>query len=207
MKAYSIGRESGCDIVINDSTDVISRRHAVLNVMPSGKMTIVDQSHNGTYVNGIRISPNVPVPITRKDNISFAHVARLDWNVVPRTINPLVYIIGGVVAVLLIVGGIVGYNYWSASEPAAQPAPPAPVVTDTTSQKKTEAPDAKPDDPNKQEAESDKQKVEDAKSKTNTTKKKSNASKKDQAKTEENSKSDKTDANATENTGVGRGDR
>lgn len=69
MKVYSIGREHGCDILINDNTDVISRRHAVLNVSPSGKMTIVDQSHNGTYVNGIRISPNVPVPVTRKDNI------------------------------------------------------------------------------------------------------------------------------------------
>lgn len=71
MKAYSIGREMGCDIVINDSTDVISRRHATLNVYPSGKMTIIDMSQNGTYVNGIKISPNVPVPVTRKDNISF----------------------------------------------------------------------------------------------------------------------------------------
>jgi len=83
IKAYSIGRETGCDIVINDSTDVISRRHAILNVSSNGKMTITDQSHNGTYVNGIRISPNVPVPVTRKDNVSFAHVARLDWNQVP----------------------------------------------------------------------------------------------------------------------------
>ena len=51
MKVYSIGREGGCDIVLNDPSDVISRRHAVLNVSPSGKMTIVDQSTNGTYVN------------------------------------------------------------------------------------------------------------------------------------------------------------
>ena len=41
MKVYSIGREAGCDIVINDRTDVISRRHAVLNVTSTGKMTIV----------------------------------------------------------------------------------------------------------------------------------------------------------------------
>lgn len=71
MKALSIGREQGCDIVINDSTDVISRRHAILNISSSGKITIVDQSRNGTYVNGIRISQNVPVPVTRKDIISF----------------------------------------------------------------------------------------------------------------------------------------
>ena len=112
MKVYSIGREVGCDIVINDRTDVISRRHAILNVMPSGKMTIVDQSSNGTYVNGIRISPNVPVPVTRKDNISFAHVARLDWNLIPRP--QLTYILWGVAAVVGLVilcgGGWWGYQ-------------------------------------------------------------------------------------------------
>ncbi len=37
MKVYSIGREHGCDILINDNTDVISRRHAVLNVSPSAR--------------------------------------------------------------------------------------------------------------------------------------------------------------------------
>lgn len=111
MKVYSIGREHGCDILINDNTDVISRRHAVLNVSPSGKMTIVDQSHNGTYVNGIRISPNVPVPVTRKDNISFAHVARLDWNMVPKGNSAILrYVVIGVVALMAVIGGVVGYS-------------------------------------------------------------------------------------------------
>ncbi len=111
MKVYSIGREHGCDILINDNTDVISRRHAVLNVSPSGKMTIVDQSHNGTYVNGIRISPNVPVPVTRKDNISFAHVARLDWNMVPKGNSAILrYVLIGVVAVIVVIGGIIACN-------------------------------------------------------------------------------------------------
>lgn len=108
MKAYSIGREAGCDIVINDTTDVISRRHAILNVAPSGKMTIVDQSHNGTYVNGIRISPNVPVPVTRKDTISFAHVAKLDWNRVPKTTSMTTYIVIAVLAIIVVVGAIFG---------------------------------------------------------------------------------------------------
>ena len=62
MKVYSIGRDLGCDIIIDDNTDVISRRHATLSVESSGKMTIMDLSHNGTYVNGIRINSNVPVP-------------------------------------------------------------------------------------------------------------------------------------------------
>ena len=48
MKALSIGRDQNCDIVINDSTDVISRRHAVLTISSSGKITIMDQSRNGT---------------------------------------------------------------------------------------------------------------------------------------------------------------
>lgn len=125
MKVYSIGREAGCNIVINDRTNVISRRHAVLNVMPSGKMTIVDQSSNGTYVNGIRISSNVPVPVTRKDNISFAHVARLDWNLIPNTRATIMWwIIGVLAAILLIVGGFFGYK--------AIKKPKAPVVPDTT---------------------------------------------------------------------------
>lgn len=110
MKVYSIGREAGCNIVINDNTDVISRRHAILNVSSSGKMTIVDQSHNGTYVNGIRISPNVPVPVTRKDNISFAHVARLDWNLVPKSNTIMLYAIIAVAAIIVVVGGVLGYN-------------------------------------------------------------------------------------------------
>ena len=122
MKVYSIGREMGCDIVINDPTDVISRRHAILNITPSGKMTIVDQSHNGTYVNGIRIAQNVPVPVTRKDNVSFAHVARLEWNMVPKPTSPWLYVIIGLVAVTLIVGGFFAYQHFATK-------PNIPVVT------------------------------------------------------------------------------
>lgn len=126
MKVYSIGRETGCDIIINDNTNVISRRHAVLNVTSSGKMTIVDQSQNGTYVNGIRISSNVPVPVTRKDNISFAHVARLDWNLI---VDPRGKIIkwgsGILLAIALIVGVVLLYN-WLYSEPT--PTDPEPVM-------------------------------------------------------------------------------
>ena len=115
MKVYSIGREAGCDIVINDSTDSTSRRHATLTVMPSGKMTITDQSRNGTYVNGIKISPNVAVPVTRKDNISFAHVYRLDWNLIPKPVCIMQYVIYGLIALAVIVGGIIAYSLLSGS--------------------------------------------------------------------------------------------
>ncbi len=116
MKTYSIGRDLNCDIVINDSTDVISRRHALLNVTPSGKMTIIDQSSNGTYVNGIRISQNVPVPVTRKDIVSLAHVAKLDWNQIPKSNQWIKYVIGAVVAVAVILGVIFGIKALKSGE-------------------------------------------------------------------------------------------
>lgn len=129
MKVYSIGREDGCDIIINDNSDVISRRHATLNVTSSGKMTIVDLSHNGTYVNGIRISQNVPVPVTRKDNVSFAHVARLDWSLIPNTGAVIMrWTIIGVVALLLIIGGIWGFSAWSGSNSSGGVDTPVAVV-------------------------------------------------------------------------------
>lgn len=108
MKTYSIGRDLNCDIVINDSTDVISRRHALLNVTSSGKMTIIDQSSNGTYVNGIRITQNVPVPVTRKDIISLAHVVKLDWNQIPKSDLWMKYTIGSVAAIVVIISIAVG---------------------------------------------------------------------------------------------------
>ena len=131
MKSYSIGREPGCDIVINDSTDVVSRRHAVLTVSSTGKMTITDQSHNGTYVNGIRISSNVPFPVTRKDNISFAHVARLEWNRVPQG-GLWIKILAAIVVVLVL--ALIGWFGFG-----NKPTPPTPVQpTDTTTTQKPE---------------------------------------------------------------------
>jgi hypothetical protein len=123
MKVYSIGRGIECSIVIDDNTDVISRQHAVLNVSPWGKMTIVDNSHNGTYVNGIRINSNVPVPVTRKDNISFAHIARLDWNRIPKTYNPL--LIAGIVLAALgvLVGLFFGIKALTSSGSPEMPKP------------------------------------------------------------------------------------
>lgn len=139
MKVYSIGREYGCDIVIDDNTDVISRRHATLNVSPTGKMTIVDLSHNGTYVNGIRINQNVPVPVTRKDNISFAHVARLDWDLIPNT-NALIirYSIMGLLAILLIGGGIWAFNVMGATHETGGEGQPTVETVDSTELKKQE---------------------------------------------------------------------
>jgi pSer/pThr/pTyr-binding forkhead associated (FHA) protein len=113
MRTYSIGRDQGCNIVISDSTDVVSRCHALLNVTSMGKMFIIDQSTNGTYVNGIKITPRTPVPVTRRDIISFAHVAQLDWNKVPRSAEWAKYAITIGAIVIIAIGGVVGYRHFS----------------------------------------------------------------------------------------------
>ena len=83
---------------------MVSRNHATLNV-DGNKMTIVDTSSNGTYINGIRIQSGTPVPVTRKDVVSFAQVAELDWKVVPKEGGKNVLVILGVIAAVLLAGG------------------------------------------------------------------------------------------------------
>ena len=81
-KVYTIGRDLQSDIVLEDDSDVISRLHATIR-FDGSKMYIIDQSQNGTYVNGMRMSANEEVPISRKDTVSFANVAELDWSRLP----------------------------------------------------------------------------------------------------------------------------
>ncbi len=83
-KIYTIGRDEGCDIVIPDSTDVISRLHATIRVESGNKIYLIDQSRNGTYVNGMKMSSNTEIPVSRKDVVSFAHIYNLDWSLVPK---------------------------------------------------------------------------------------------------------------------------
>lgn len=103
MKSYSIGREETCNIIVSDPTQMVSRRHATLNV-DGRRMTIVDSSTNGTYINGIRIQSGTPVPVTRKDVVSFAQVAELDWKCVPKEGNANL-IVALAVCVLVLLGG------------------------------------------------------------------------------------------------------
>lgn len=104
MKSYSIGREESSNIIVNDPTQMVSRHHATLNV-DGRKMTIVDSSTNGTYINGIRISSGTPVPVTRKDVISFAQVSELDWKCVPNESRKNIGIISAVLVTILVIGG------------------------------------------------------------------------------------------------------
>lgn len=103
MKSYSIGREESCNIVIDDSMKLVSRRHATINV-DGRKITIVDNSTNGTYINGIRISSGIPVPVTRKDVVSFAQVKELDWKTIPNESKKTVWIIAAVTVAVIAAG-------------------------------------------------------------------------------------------------------
>lgn len=117
MKTYIIGRQEDCDIVITDPTQMVSRHHAVLTVNGT-KMTITDQSTNGTYINGIRIASGAPVPVTRRDVVSFGQAAELNWARIPDTSKKvLLYsIIGAVIVLALGFGGKMYYDYQKESQ-------------------------------------------------------------------------------------------
>ena len=100
-KIYTIGREEGCDIVIPDNSDVISRLHATIRIESEDKIFITDQSRNGTYVNGMKISSNVEVPVSRRDVISLAHVIDFDWSLIPKQ-RPKFLIIASVIVLIII---------------------------------------------------------------------------------------------------------
>jgi hypothetical protein len=119
-KIYYIGRdEYHSDIFLYD--DTISRNHAILRVGKRGKYTIFDQSMNGTYVNGIRIASGVEVPVCRTDIISFAHVADLDWSLIPNTQKRNRVIILSIIAGLILVGAIGYYVYTYIKDKSSSP--------------------------------------------------------------------------------------
>lgn len=102
MKVISIGRDEDCTIVFQDN--VISRRHAILKIHATGKMEIVDMGQNGTFVNGVKLNPNTPYPVSRKDVVSFAHVRQLDWSLVPNQFKYYWYILIVCVLAVIITG-------------------------------------------------------------------------------------------------------
>ena len=128
---YSIGRDPGCDIYLYDDRNVISRTHAILKVGKGGKYFISDQSMNGTYVNGIKIAQGVQVPVTRKDIVSFAHIAELDWGMVPNPYGRIWGFIAVSVLVVLAVCGIVWgvLKYHSAYSDETQEPVPVQMTT------------------------------------------------------------------------------
>lgn len=147
MKVISIGRGEDCHIIFPDN--VISRRHAILRIYATGKMEIVDMGQNGTFVNGVKLVPNTPYPVSRKDVISFAHVRQLDWTQIPDQSRWYRYTIYGVAGVVLIVG-VIFFLRGSADQPdieiVPEPLPECqtpvkPPVAEEEEKEKTESGD------------------------------------------------------------------
>ena len=80
MKKLTIGRNNACDIIIPDTSDLVSRKQAVLTYSFWGKMVLYDTSNNGTYINGQKLENGKGLRVTRKDKVNFARIADLDWN-------------------------------------------------------------------------------------------------------------------------------
>ncbi len=143
MKIINIGRDEDANIVIDNT--LISRRHATIRLLPFGKMEIKDLSKNGTFVNGVRIGPDKYVPVKRKDVVSFAKVAQLDWKEVPdnmRTVRLTAFIIIGILAILAVVAVVTRID-WSgkgAIQEIEMPyeGSPAPDDDKTENKEKTE---------------------------------------------------------------------
>ena len=107
MESYSIGRDEMSNVIVYDPTKMVSRRHATLTVN-GRKMTITDHSTNGTYINGIRIASNTPVPVTRDDVVNFAQAADLNWSSIPSK-SGRYGMVAAIIAFVLVVGGVSFY--------------------------------------------------------------------------------------------------
>lgn len=82
---YSVGSGLRNRIQLNDASGQVSRYHATMKIDPKGKIFINDHSSNGTFVNNIRIPSGQDTPVKRKDTISFANMAVLNWDLVKKS--------------------------------------------------------------------------------------------------------------------------
>lgn len=103
MKRITIGRGRECDIRLEDSSDMVSRRQAVITVTPTGKMEIYDTSSNGTFVNGEKVEKPAGKPIKRGDQVNFAHVVDLDWSKVKDPYKSMKITIVVILAAVIVV--------------------------------------------------------------------------------------------------------
>lgn len=106
MKRIIVGRGTDCDIIIQDSSETVSRHHLVISINFFGKMTISDTSSNGTSVNGRRITKGVSLSVSRDDSVRLGDAANLDWNRVedPYSKHRKITLIGLIIVVLIGIG-------------------------------------------------------------------------------------------------------
>lgn len=101
MKKILIGRGAGNDIRLKDESDRVSRRQAVIEVSPTGKMRIHDTSSNGTFVNGVSVPKPGGLEVKRGDKVDFAHVMELDWSLIRDPYKGMKISVGIFVVVLI----------------------------------------------------------------------------------------------------------
>ncbi|HIZ87978.1 MAG TPA: FHA domain-containing protein, partial [Candidatus Coprenecus pullistercoris] len=84
MKLIVIGRNpKQAGIIIPN--EYISNYHAEIIQLDNGGMFIVDKSTNGTYLNGMRLTPGKETAVRRGDNVCFTdYRIPLDWSQVPE---------------------------------------------------------------------------------------------------------------------------
>ena len=111
MKRLVIGRGNDCDIIIQDSTDTVSRHHLVISIGITGKMTVSDTSANGTTVNGQHLTKGVTLPVKRGDEIRLGDTATLDWDRITDPYSSLRKITLGV-TILILCLAIGGGTWW-----------------------------------------------------------------------------------------------
>ena len=111
MNRITIGRSTDCDIVINDQTDNVSRRHAVITFDLFGRMTISDTSSNGTFINDQRMLKGASLPVTREDKVRLGKAWILDWNTISDPTKGIRrFLIIAIAAILIAVAGICTYS-------------------------------------------------------------------------------------------------
>ena len=133
---YTIGREQNSDIILWNEES--SRCHAQIRIDQKGKLWLMDMSTNGTYLNGMRISPNYEVEVSRKDEILFAGVEQLDWNRIPKQKNKLLWIILPISIVVLIAIAVILCCVLIPKENTEFEGEVTPVATEVPEQPETE---------------------------------------------------------------------
>lgn len=129
MRKITIGRNNSCNIVIPDTSDLVSRRQAVLAVSFFGRMIIYDTSNNGTYVNGQKLEHGKGVRVTRRDRVNFARMADLNWNDVKDPYRKMkIWLAATVAAAIVIAAVVVAVLMLRPTSPAS----PSAAGTDTT---------------------------------------------------------------------------
>jgi pSer/pThr/pTyr-binding forkhead associated (FHA) protein len=106
---HSITIGTNPDNKIQIFNDKVSRYHAKIKIDKKNRLFINDQSSNGTFVNGSRISKNSDFPIKRGDRVNFANVQELDWSKIPKAgLKPVLLILP---IFLALIGAGIYFNY------------------------------------------------------------------------------------------------